>query len=173
MARSLCSRGKGRAVVVAPAARCGVHFGTAASPPVAEEAGGCGFAAPFVLLTRSPRCACRYRPRVRPSPAARARHSAVPRLGFPPGAPLSEAPLFMRIIGRGASPSPLVRWRSLAGGNRTAAIFVSCAAALRGPSAGYLSVALSIADRNWMKTYQQRIDHLMDWDCQRSGTSGN
>ena len=54
-----------------------------------------------------------------------------PRLGFPPGAPLSEAPPFrVRIIGRGENPSPFGRLRSLTGGNRTAAIFVYGAAAL-------------------------------------------
>ena len=39
----------------------------------------------------------------------------------------------MRIIGRGENPSPFGRLRSLTGGNRTAAIFVYGAAALRVP----------------------------------------
>ena len=66
--------------------------------------------------------------------AAGRREAAVsPALVFPPAPPFRRHPLFMRIIGRGENPSPFGRLRSLAGGNRTAAIFVFCAAALRVP----------------------------------------
>lgn len=48
-----------------------------------------------------------------------------PPPGFSPRRPLfGGAPFSARIIGRGANPSPFGRWRSLAGGNRTAAISV-------------------------------------------------
>ena len=47
-----------------------------------------------------------------------------PALVFPPAPPFRRRPFRVRIIGRGANPSPFGRLRSLAGGNRTAAIFV-------------------------------------------------
>lgn len=57
-----------------------------------------------------------------------------PRLGFPPGAPLSEAPPFrVRIIGRGANPSSFTHFiRSLGATARRPFSFV-WAAALRVP----------------------------------------
>lgn len=47
-----------------------------------------------------------------------------PALVFPPSPPLWRRPFRVRIIGRGGTPSPFGRLRSLTGGNRTAAIFV-------------------------------------------------
>ena len=56
-----------------------------------------------------------------------------PRLGFPPGAPLSEAPPSTADHRPGGKPIPVHSLRSFTGGNRTAASCVYSAAALRVP----------------------------------------
>lgn len=105
-------------------------------------------AASFASLSRSPRCTCRHRPRVRPSPVAWALHSAIPPPWFSPGALIpGPAPIGLRprlrpraASGRrplpsadhrpGGKPIPV---RSLAlshWGNRTAAIVVYSAVAI-------------------------------------------